>query len=71
MERKFYEKYTSLKVPLARFFLAPFLSSRPQRIDAANTFFPGWIHCRIAEAEAAGRGVGAEAGGGAQGALRW
>ena len=39
MERKFYEKYTSLKVPLARFFLAPFLSSRSQRIDAANTFF--------------------------------
>jgi hypothetical protein len=25
MERKFYEKYTSLKVPLTRFFLAPFL----------------------------------------------
>jgi len=33
--------------------------------------FPGWISCCIPEAEAAGRGVGAEAGGGAQGALRW
>ena len=34
-------------------------------------FFPGWISCRVPEAEAAGRGVGVEAGGGAQGALQW
>jgi len=33
--------------------------------------FHGSIHRRAAEAEAAGRGAGAEAGGGAQRALRW
>jgi len=39
MEWKFYEKYTSLKVPLARFFLAPFFFPRPRRIDAEIHLF--------------------------------
>jgi hypothetical protein len=40
MERKFYDKYTALKVPLARFFLAAFLCPRPRWLDAAVAFFP-------------------------------
>ena len=51
--------------------LPHFSPPAPSGLTLQILFFPGWIHCRIAEAEAAGRGVGAEAGGGAQGALRW
>ena len=72
LDSKFHGKYTALKVPRARPLLPHPVSMATWPASGGLTLqllFPGSMHRRDAEEEAAVRGAGAEAGGGAQGAL--